>query len=74
MGSVTTGSEHPVRKDISEPVCSVPSSSNLEENANRGSSTEKKTGELNLAQHTHQREMEPRQENQDHDVKEKHSV
>jgi hypothetical protein len=70
MGSVTTGSEHPIRQDISEPSCSVPSSSNLEGNANRRSSFERKTGEQNLAQHAHLQEVENREENQDHDTKE----
>ncbi|KAH6962952.1 camp-regulated phosphoprotein family protein Igo1 [Fusarium avenaceum] len=74
MGRVTTGSEHPIRQDISEPSCSVPSSSNLEGNALRRSSSEKKTGEPTVAQHAHLQEMEPRQKSQDHDVKEGHSA
>ncbi|KAF4996649.1 hypothetical protein FGRMN_4395 [Fusarium graminum] len=58
MGDITTGSEHPDRKDISEPSSSVPSSSNLGEQANRRTSVDKKHGVLDLAQHTHKRENE----------------
>jgi hypothetical protein len=74
MGSVTTGSEHPIRQDISEPSCSVPSSSNLEGNDHQRSSVERKTGEPTLAQHGHLQEVEHRQETQDHDVKEDHKA
>lgn len=74
MGRVTTGSEHPIRQDISEPSCSVPSSSNLERNYQRRSSNEKKTSEPTVAQHAHLQEVEPRQKSQDHDMKEDHSA
>ncbi|KAM0214081.1 hypothetical protein ACHAQD_005658 [Fusarium lateritium] len=74
MGGVTTGSEHPVRQDISEPSSSVPSSSNLEGNAYRRSSVDRKTGEPKFAQHTHLQEVKHQQEYQDLDAKEDHSA
>ncbi|KAJ4176071.1 hypothetical protein NW755_014622 [Fusarium falciforme] len=45
IGAVNTGSEHPVRRDISNPSCPVPSSSNVGDDANQDSRTEK-TDEL----------------------------
>ncbi|CEI70936.1 hypothetical protein FVEN_g9692 [Fusarium venenatum] len=59
IGTVTTGSEYPIRRDISDPSSSVTSSGNLDDNANQHSPTEKKTGELKLTSHSHlQQEME----------------
>jgi hypothetical protein len=70
IGTVTTGSEHPIRLDISVPSCSVPSSSNLDENANRHLSTEKKTGELKFTAHSHlQQETEAQRENEPRETK-----
>jgi hypothetical protein len=75
IGTVTTGSEHPIRRDISDPSSSVPSSSNLDDNANQHSPTEKKTGELKLTSHSHlQQEMEAQRENEPRETKQEHNV
>ncbi|KAH7142257.1 hypothetical protein DER46DRAFT_518113, partial [Fusarium sp. MPI-SDFR-AT-0072] len=51
--------------DISVPSCLVPSSSNLDENANQNLSNEKKTGELEFTAHSHlQKETEAQRENE----------
>ncbi|KAI3573182.1 hypothetical protein IWW34DRAFT_707236, partial [Fusarium oxysporum f. sp. albedinis] len=42
-----------IRRDISDPLCLVPSSSNLGDNANQHSSPEKKACELKLTTHSH---------------------
>ncbi|KAH7205482.1 camp-regulated phosphoprotein family protein Igo1 [Fusarium redolens] len=75
IGTVKTGSEHPIRRDISDPSCPVPSSSNLDDNANQHTSPEKKAGELKFTNHTHlqqetvvQREDEHRETKQEHNV------
>jgi hypothetical protein len=75
IGTVTTGSEHPIRRDISDPSSSVPSSSNLDENANQHLSAERKAGELKLTSHSHlQQEMEAQRENESRETKQEHNV
>jgi len=73
IGTIATGSEHPIRRDISVPTCSVPGSSNLGENADRSLLAEKKTGELELTAHSHlQQETEAQQENESRETKQEH--
>ncbi|KAH7186818.1 camp-regulated phosphoprotein family protein Igo1, partial [Fusarium oxysporum] len=76
IGIVKTGSEHPIRRDISDPLCPVPSSSNLDDNANQHSSPEKKkAGELKLTTHSHlQQEMEAQRENEPHETKQEYNI
>jgi hypothetical protein len=75
IGTVTTGSEHPIRRDISVPSCSVPSSSNLDENANQHLSAERKAGELKFTTHSHfQQDTEARRENEPRETKPEHNV
>lgn len=63
IGAVSTGSEHPVRRDISDPSCPVPSSSNVGDDANQDSRTEKKTGELRSTTHIQQETIDQEQAN-----------
>ncbi|KAK6721123.1 hypothetical protein SNK04_000020 [Fusarium graminearum] len=75
IGIIATGSEHPIRRDISAPLCSVPGSSNLGENADRSLLAEKKTGELELTTHSHlQQETEAQQENESCETKQERGV
>jgi hypothetical protein len=75
IGIIATGSEHPIRRDISAPLCSVPGSSNLSENADRSLLAEKKTGELELTAHSHlQQETEAQQENESRETKQERGV
>jgi hypothetical protein len=70
-----TGSEHPIRRDISDPLCPVLSSSNLDDNANQHSSPEKKAGELKLTTHSHlQQEMEAQRENEPLETKQEYNI
>ncbi|KAF4344246.1 camp-regulated phospho family Igo1 [Fusarium beomiforme] len=63
IGNVTTGSEHPIRQDISEPSSSVPGSSNLKDNAGQPSSATRKSLEAKPHPHTQlQQEMESPEE------------
>ncbi|KAG7406315.1 hypothetical protein DER46DRAFT_75354 [Fusarium sp. MPI-SDFR-AT-0072] len=67
IGNVTTGREHPIRQDISEPSSSVPSSSNIEDDANQRSSARRGSPEVKFHAQTHlQQEMESPPENGDH--------
>ncbi|KAJ0126707.1 Uncharacterized protein HZ326_30190 [Fusarium oxysporum f. sp. albedinis] len=75
IGAVTTGSEHPIRLDISVASCLVPSSNNLDENANQHLSDENKTGELEFTAHSHlQQETEAQRENEPRETKQQHNV
>ncbi|KAG5777460.1 hypothetical protein H9Q73_008860 [Fusarium xylarioides] len=53
IGNVTTGREHPIRQDISEPSSSVPSSSNIDDNATQQSSTRRRSPEVKARAQTH---------------------
>ncbi|EXL63756.1 hypothetical protein FOPG_19971 [Fusarium oxysporum f. sp. conglutinans race 2 54008] len=57
-GTVATGSEHPIRRDLSIPTCSVPGSSNLDESAD----------------HHLQQETEAQRENEGRETKQEHNV
>ncbi|RKK78901.1 hypothetical protein BFJ68_g17855 [Fusarium oxysporum] len=75
IGTVATGSEHPIRRDLSIPTCSVPGSSNLDESADQCFTAEKKTGELKLTAHSHlQQETEAQRENEGRETKQEHNV
>ncbi|EXK75832.1 hypothetical protein FOQG_19403 [Fusarium oxysporum f. sp. raphani 54005] len=75
IGTVATGSEHPIRRDLSTPTCSVPGSSNLDESADQCFTAEKKTGELKLTAHSHlQQETEAQLENEGRETKQEHNV
>ena len=75
IGTVATGSEHPIRRDISIPTCLVPGSSNLDESADQCFTAEKKTGELKLTAHSHlQQETEAQRENEGCETKQEHNV
>ena len=54
MGTVNTGSEHPLRENISHPSCPVPSSSNVEGDGTRQLQGGKDTGEIRPASHLHE--------------------
>ncbi|KAH7161794.1 camp-regulated phosphoprotein family protein Igo1 [Dactylonectria macrodidyma] len=51
IGAVSTGSEHPLRKNIPYPSSPVPSSSNVDDDASQHLRDEKKAGELMPASH-----------------------
>ncbi|RYC82129.1 hypothetical protein BFJ63_vAg14990 [Fusarium oxysporum f. sp. narcissi] len=54
IGGVDTGSEHALRENISYPSAPVPSSSNVDNDANQPLQGEKKTGELRSTSHLHE--------------------
>ncbi|KAG7402834.1 mRNA stability protein [Fusarium oxysporum f. sp. rapae] len=54
IGGVDTGSEHALRENISYPSAPVPSSSNVDDNANQPLRGGKKTEELRSASHLHE--------------------
>ncbi|RKK74572.1 hypothetical protein BFJ68_g18154 [Fusarium oxysporum] len=75
IGTVATGSERPIRRDISILTCSVPGSSNLDESADQCFTAEKKTNELKLTAHSHlQQETEAQRENWGRETKQEHNV
>ncbi|KAH7175174.1 camp-regulated phosphoprotein family protein Igo1 [Fusarium flagelliforme] len=75
IGTVATGSKHPIRRDISIPTCSAPGSSNLDESADRRFTSEKKTGELKLIAPSHlQQETDAQREHEGRETKEEHNV
>ncbi|KAH7205258.1 camp-regulated phosphoprotein family protein Igo1 [Fusarium oxysporum] len=75
IGTVATGSERPIRRDISILTCSVPGSSNLDESADQCFTAEKKTSELKLTAHSHlQQETEAQRENWGRETKQEHNV
>ncbi|KAH8651799.1 camp-regulated phosphoprotein family protein Igo1 [Ilyonectria robusta] len=51
IGTVNTGSEHPLRENIPYPSSAVPSSSNVDNDANQNLRDGKKAGELMPASH-----------------------
>ncbi|ENH71541.1 hypothetical protein FOQG_11909 [Fusarium oxysporum f. sp. raphani 54005] len=74
IGNVTTGREHPIRQDISEPSSSVPSSSNIDDNANQQSSARRRSLEVKFHAHTHlQQEMESPPESEHHGTEERNN-
>jgi len=74
IGTVATGSEHPIRRDISIPTCSVSGSSNLDESTDQYLLAEEKTGELKLTAQSHlQQETEAQRENERRETKQEHS-
>ncbi|KAI5459488.1 camp-regulated phosphoprotein family protein Igo1 [Mariannaea sp. PMI_226] len=54
IGGVDTGSEHPLRENISYPSAPVPSASNVDNDASQPLRGEKKTGDLRSASHLHE--------------------
>ncbi|KAH6985355.1 camp-regulated phosphoprotein family protein Igo1 [Ilyonectria destructans] len=54
IGNINTGIEHPIRKNISHPSAPVPSSSNVEENANQEMGGERRSVELKSDSHLKQ--------------------
>ncbi|KAL5589772.1 hypothetical protein FOVSG1_011639 [Fusarium oxysporum f. sp. vasinfectum] len=74
IGNVTTGLEHPIRQDISEPSSSVPSSSNIDDNANQQSSARRRSLEVKFHAQTHlQQEMESPPESEHHGTEERNN-
>ncbi|KAH6952360.1 hypothetical protein BKA56DRAFT_460454, partial [Ilyonectria sp. MPI-CAGE-AT-0026] len=54
IGNINTGVEHPIRKNISHPSAPVPSSSNVEDNANQEMGVERRIVELKSDSHLKQ--------------------
>ncbi|EMT68972.1 hypothetical protein NOF04DRAFT_1019295 [Fusarium oxysporum II5] len=74
IGNITTGREHPIRQDISEPSSSVPSSSNIDDNANQQSSARRRSLEVKFHAQTHlQQEMESPPESEHHGTEERNN-
>ncbi|KAI1046569.1 hypothetical protein LB505_014156 [Fusarium chuoi] len=74
IGNVTTGQEHPIRQEISEPSSSVPSSSNVDDNATQPSSTRQRSPEVKFHAQTHlHQEMESPPESEHHRTDERNS-
>ncbi|PCD23516.1 hypothetical protein AU210_015036 [Fusarium oxysporum f. sp. radicis-cucumerinum] len=74
IGNVTTGREHPIRQDISEPSSSVPSSSNIDDNANQQSSARRRSLEVKFHAQTHlQQEMESPPQSEHHGTEERNN-
>ncbi|EWG52092.1 hypothetical protein FVEG_16920 [Fusarium verticillioides 7600] len=71
IGNVKTGREHPIRQDISEPSSSVPSSSNIDDNATQQSSTRRRSTEVKFhAQTQLHQEMKSPPESENHGTEE----
>ncbi|KAJ9414313.1 hypothetical protein FOXG_20688 [Fusarium oxysporum f. sp. lycopersici 4287] len=74
IGNVATGREHPIRQDISEPSSSVPSSSNIDDNANQQSSARRRSLEVKFHAQTHlQQEMESPPQSEHHGTEERNN-
>ncbi|CZR45539.1 uncharacterized protein FPRO_15285 [Fusarium proliferatum ET1] len=74
IGNVTTGQEHPIRQEISEPSSSVPSSSNIDDNATQPSSTRQRSPEVKFHAQTHlHQEMESPPESEHHRTDERNN-
>ncbi|KAH6959878.1 hypothetical protein BKA56DRAFT_599671 [Ilyonectria sp. MPI-CAGE-AT-0026] len=73
IGAVNTGSEHPLRETISYPSSPVPSSSNVDDDANQHLRDEKKAGELMPASHLEE-EMDAQAQDGHGDTKQENNV
>ncbi|POR39551.1 mRNA stability protein [Tolypocladium paradoxum] len=72
VGAVTTGSEHPLRDQISHPSSAAPSSCNFENDGNQQTPAEHKTGELKSS-HLYE-EMTPQTQGEPGGAKQEDSV